>query len=207
MKIAKDQERFHSDFLQSQKELGKEFDPGKGKVEAERLRSFVLSGEYEVEQKSVGFNLGMMFRSLFEVADELSEFGFHILLAPNNSAVATCSPQMPETTAFVTSDNPVFTIRPEGNGIASAGMGFGWSGVEVYMPVGKRCCLRLARGLKPAHGWVSERFLRQINLQTMANASHFIYSSRGEKRLGRLFDEFGCKVKMGENAFIPPKAP
>jgi hypothetical protein len=201
MNIAIDSKQFHADYVESQRRAGKQIDVNQSLQEAEKLRSFILSGKYEIEQKSVGFNLGMMLQSMLDLAEQLSSFGFHILLVPSRAASSFCG--LPETTAFLTCDNPVFTVRPEADGTAAAGVGFGWSGVEVYMPLNKRCCLRLARGLKPAHAWVSERFMKQINKQIMANATRFVYSSRGEKRLGRLFDEFGCKIKIGENAFIP----
>jgi hypothetical protein len=147
MKIAQDPEQFHVDFIESQKRFAADVDLSQSKAEAEKLRSFVLSGEYEIEQKSVGFNLGMMFQSLFDVAEELTSFGFHILLAPNTPASTAPSSRLPETTAFVTCDNPVFTIRPESDGTAAAGIGFGRPGTEVYMPLNKRCCLRLAKDL------------------------------------------------------------
>ena len=206
MKVARDPEQFHADFVESQKRFGRDIDLNQSKVESEKLRSLILSGEYEIEQRSVGFNLGMMFYSMFDVAEELTSFGFQILRAPNTPTSNPSLPRLPETTAFVTCDNPVITIRPQLDGTAAAGVGFGRPGTEVYMPLNKRCCLRLARGLKPAHAWVSEQFTRQINTQIMANASQFVYSSRGEKRLGRLFDEFGSKMKIGENAFMPPRA-
>lgn len=203
LKLAQDPDHFYASFVESQKHFGKGVDPDRSKAEAEKLRSFILSGEYELEQKSVGFNLGMMFQSLFDLAEELTGFGFHILLPPQPRGRQLHDYGPPESRAFITSDNPVFTVRPGNDGTAGVGVGFGWPGTEVYMPISKRCCLRLSKGLKPAHAYTTEKFVAQINRMVMANASKFVYSSIGEKRLGRLFDEFGCEIKARVNAFLP----
>src|ERR1039458_5567188 len=41
-----------------------------------------------------------------------------------------------------------------------------------------------------------------INKVTMAAAAQYLYSSQGLRRIARLFDERGCKIRAGKNAFV-----
>jgi hypothetical protein len=81
-------------------------------MDTQELRKFILSGEYEIEQTSHAYSLGTMFTSGLALMDELQKFGFEVLYAP-------------EGKFFLTSDSPVYTIRPDGNGQGTVGMGFG----------------------------------------------------------------------------------
>jgi hypothetical protein len=42
---------------------------------------------------------------------------------------------------------------------------------------------------------------------TMATAVQYLYSSERHRRIARLFDERGCKVQIGKNAFMPHPQP
>ena len=74
---------------------------------------------------------------------------------------------------------------------------------QVYFPLNKRACLRLRRGVAPAAFEISEFDLGHINRATMINASHCLYSAEGYRRISRLFDQWGCKIEPGKNAFMP----
>jgi hypothetical protein len=106
----------------------------------------------------------------------------------------------------MTSDSPVFTLQPDGKGQANVGMGFGWPGVEVYFPLNKRTCLRMKRGLQPKGTFIVEGHLDQINRLIMATATKHLYSCERYKRIERLFNERGCKVRPGKESFLstPP---
>ena len=55
---------------------------------------------------------------------------------------------------------------------------------------------------------ISEYDLGQINRLTMMNASRCLYSAEGHRRISRLFDQWGCRVEPGKNAFMPiPELP
>ena len=185
---ARDKAGFHQACKEMEQQTGKPLG-----MDAEELRQYVLTGEYDIEQTSNAFSLGAMFTSGLAVMDELQKFGFEVLYAP-------------EGRFFVTSDSPVYTIKPEGNGQATVGMGFGWQGVEVFFPLNKRACLRMRKGLQPKRVFISEGKLEMVNNLIMATATQFLYSNENYKRLSRLFDERGCKVRAGRDAFMtePP---
>jgi hypothetical protein len=113
----------------------------------------------------------------------------------------------PQGKFFVTSDSPVFTIQPDGMGEATVGMGVGWDNVEVYCPLNKKTCFRLKRAIKAMGRIIEEGRVDQINRITMATATKYLYSSEGHRRIARLFDERGCKVQVGKNAFMPHPQP
>jgi hypothetical protein len=162
-------------------------------MDPEDLRQFILKGEYEVKQASEAYNLGAMFSSGLALMEELRHFGLEILYAPKDHF-------------FVTSDCPVYTIQPDKKGQATVGMGFGWPDVEVFFPLNKGACLKMKRGLRPRSVQINERRLTMVNDLIMATATQFLYSNENSKRLSRLFDERGCKIRAGRDAFMaePP---
>jgi hypothetical protein len=189
LSLAKDKEQFQRLCADMERDTGKPLD-----IDAEELRQYILKGKYEIVQASRAYNLGSMFQSALSIARTLQEFGYEVLYAPKGRF-------------FLTSDSPVFTLQPETNRQATIGMGFGWPRVLVHFPLNKRACLRLKRGAEPAAIEISEYDLGQINRVTMANASQFLYSSEGYRRISRLFDQWGCKIEPGKNAFMPTPEP
>ena len=188
LKLARDKEKFHK--------LYAGFELTKGKplgMDCEELRQYVLKGQFQIEQKSTAFNLGSMFRSVLSISETLLGFGYEGLYAP-------------EGKFFMTSDSPVYTLQPDGAGQATIGVGFGWPDVEVYFPLNKRTCLRLKRGLRPKGRFIVEGYLNQINDLIMAHATKYLYSCEHYKRIARLFNERGCKVRPGKESFLstPP---
>ena len=194
---AKDKERFHADFATFVKPHS-----DSESVEAEKLRQFILSDKWIVEQKSVGYNLRMMFDSAFAIMEMLAPRGLEILVIPANQKAAA-----PEEAVFLTSDSPVFTLAQDNPKVATIGVGFGWSNAQVFMPLNKRVCLKISESrIQQKRGFASPKLVKQINRVLMGTATQYVYSSRGERRLARLFDEFGCKVILGKNAFITSDA-
>lgn len=186
MELARDKDKF-AEMIQQAEQAG-----AVRATDCERLRGFILSGDYEIRQESVGFNLGTMFKSALTIAEMLEEFRMEALYAPAG-------------TFFLTSDSPVFTLRQEGKHAALGG-GFGWPNTAVYFPLNKRSCLRLKRGLTPRGRPIDVDYVQRINRVTMAFANRFLYSNEGYRRTARLFDEYGCKIKPGRDAFMsePP---
>jgi hypothetical protein len=180
--LAGDKERFYKqcaevDALKSMTE-----------VQYEELRQLLLRDDLDLQQKSVGFNLSMMFKSGFEISNWLSEYA-------------------PPEIKFVTSDCPVFTLGPDVDGDPALGMGFGWKDVAVYFPLNKRACLVLKRGIRPTAIKTNRDRTESINRLSMMNATKYVYASQGLQRTRRLFDQDGCKVKIGENAFMADPPP
>lgn len=188
LRIARDKEKFHKSCEDFERSTGKSLG-----MDYEKMRQYILNGEFEIVQASVAFNLGAMFNSAFTILGELGNYGYQRLYAP-------------EGVFFLTSDSPVYTIQPDGKGQATIGMGFGWPGVEVYFPLNKRTCLRMKKGIQLGGRLVDKRRVEQINDLTMATAARYLYSSEGYKRIARLFDERGCKVRPGKESFLltPP---
>jgi hypothetical protein len=190
MRVANDRENFHQICAEMEREKGKSLG-----VDIEVLRRNALDGRFDIKQGSKAFNLGSMFMSGGDVAKQLATMGYHALYAPPGKF-------------FVTSDSPVYTIQPDGHGQATVGMGFGHDNVEVYFPLNKKTCLKLKRGIVPKGRMIENGHVDEINRMTMVTAAHYLYSSEGYRRIARLFDERGCKVRVGENAFMSaPQAP
>lgn len=188
--LAKDKERFHKSCADMERDTGKPLG-----IDPEQIRQYVLKGNYEVMQASAAYNLGSMFQSALNIAEILQEFGYEVLYAPAGRF-------------FVTSDSPVFTLLPEQNRQAAVGIGFGWPRIEVYCPLNKRACLRMKRGVEPDAIKISDYGVGQINRITMTNATRCLYSSEGYRRVSRLFDQWGCKIEPGKNAFmLTPEEP
>jgi len=184
LNTAKDKEKFYKVCFDAEQDAGKPLG-----MDYEEMRQYVLAGDYEIVQGSTAFNLGSMFQSALNVAQELQKFGYEVLYSPVGEF-------------FVTSDSPVFTVQPDGAGQASFGMGFGREGVEVYFALNKRACLKLKKGIEPAAVGVTDRGVMQINRGTMMNATRFLYSSQGLRTVSRLFDQWGCRIEPGKNAFM-----
>jgi hypothetical protein len=188
VKTANDKEKFYRIWAELEKKNGKPLG-----MEPEKLRQYILKGEYDLTQGSTGFNLGAMFTSAFSAAKELAKMGYQSLYAPEGSF-------------FLTSDSPVFTLQPDGMGQATIGMGFGLENVEVYFPLNKRTCFRMKKGIQPKGTIIEAGKVDLINNVTMATAAQYLYSSQGFRKIARLFDEHGCKIRAGKNAFMtnPP---
>ena len=186
--VAGDKERWHKSWV----DFAKGNEKARG-MDGEEMRQFILRDEFEMVQASVSFNLGAMFTTFRSVLAQLKTFGYQVLYAP-------------EGRFFWTSDSPVYTLLPDKTG-ATIGTGFGWDRVVVYFPLNKKACLRLRRGIKPMGRMVEADRVDKINNLSMATASTYLYSSEGYRRIARLFDERGCKVRPGKESFLltPPE--
>jgi hypothetical protein len=183
LEAANDKERFHRMCLEMEKERGTSLG-----VDFEELRHNALQDRFNIKQ-STAYNLGSMCLSACDLANELATMGYQAFYAP-------------EGKFFLTSDSPVYTIQPDGTGEAAVGMGFGRENVEVYCPLNKKTCFRLKKGISPMGRTIEAGRVDEINRVTMATAVHYAYSSEGHRRIARLFDEHGCKVQVGKNAFM-----
>jgi hypothetical protein len=185
VKLARDTAKFDA--------MCEKFEQATGKplgMSREKLRNYILEGKYELRQTSEAFNLGSMFQSGLGIMEQLMHFGCEVLYAPQGKF-------------FVTSDSPVYTVLPDKKGQATVGVGFGWPGVEVFFPLNKKACLRMKRDLTPRSAVLAESGFEKIEGLVMATAARYLYSSESYKRIGRLFDERGCKVLAGRDAFLP----
>lgn len=189
MRVANDREKFHKICVEMEREKGESLG-----VDSEELRQNVLNNRFDIKQGSRAFNLDSMFMSGGDVAKQLATMGYQALYARQGKF-------------FVTSDSPVYTIQPDGRGQSTVGMGFGHDHVEVYFPLNKKTCLKLKRGMVSKGRVIEDGHVDNINRMTMVTAAHYLYSSEGYRRIARLFDERGCKVRVGENAFMSTPQP
>jgi hypothetical protein len=182
--IARDRDKFYAMIRQYEAETGHSLgDP-------EELRKFAAGNDYTVTQRSAGFNILLALQSFLDLAAILeAEYRHDVLYAPKDSNFVAC-------------DNPVICIEPGTDGKAWVGMGIGRPRTEVILPLNKRACLILRRSAKGQRVLATESFTEQINNMTMRAAQKYIYASRGYRRLARIFNERGCKIKYGENAFL-----
>lgn len=158
-------------------------------ITADELRTAILGGQYDVEQKSRGFNLQLMVSMMLTLEGILMYRNWVLL-------------HRGEELNFVTCDNPVFTLIPEGGGKAAIGSGFGFPGVEVYFPLSAQTCLMTTESLPPGSTVISDGMINQINGITIICAKKFLYASYKSTQLAERFEKDGCQISYGANALM-----
>jgi len=160
-----------------------------GAISAAELRTAILDGQYDVEQKSRGFNLQIMVEMMLILEGILLYRNWVLLHASGDMN-------------FVTSDNPVFTLIPEEGGKAAIGSGFGVPGVEVYFPLTAQTCLMITEDPPPGSAVISDRMVDQINGITIFCAKRFLYAPHKSTELAERFERDGCQISYGVNALM-----
>jgi len=184
-KKARDKEEFYAGLRQYESETGKPLG-----MDPEKLREFAMSDRYTVKQMSVAFNLQFALRACITIAEILDrEYSDDVLYAPAGQFFLTC-------------DNPIVTLGPGTDGQATIGMGFAWPQTEVVFPLNKRACMILSRRGQRQQIAASESRTKQINDLMMVVAQRYVYGPVGFRRLSRVFNERGPKIRYGENAFM-----
>ena len=93
----------------------------------------LLRSRVSLAGDSPAVSLYTMMRSGDSTLAQLKTMNCQVLFAPKGSF-------------FVTSDSPVYTLRPNGDSTARLGMAIGAEKVIVHFPLNKRAVLRLGRG-------------------------------------------------------------
>jgi Protein of unknown function (DUF4238) len=191
LRIARDKERFYQVCAEVEADVGKPMN-----TDYETFRQQVLNDKWEYVQTSNAFNLHAMFVSARSASRCLIEYDYQILYAPKGDF-------------FVTSDSPVFTLQHDGPRHAVMGMGLGHPNVQVYMPLNKRAFLKLGRNLRSTKTiQIPTGHVAELNRLTMNNATICLYAPERSRRTARLFDQWGCKIEPGRNAFmLTPELP
>lgn len=180
---AKDPEAFEREFLETAKDTDTEITP-------EQVRQYILSGEYNLEQKSASFTISQIPRMAMELAPILESKDW-IILRSNQEL-------------FVTSDNPVISLQPDGPQHAVMGMGFGLPGVEIFFPLTAHACLKMVARSRISTDYVKPAGVRQINRLVMTCAKRFLYAAERSTKIDALFQKVGGSISYGENAFVLP---
>ena len=112
----------------------------------------------------------------------------------------------PHSMYFMTGDNPIITIEPNTDGQAFVGTGFGRPRTQVVFPLNKRACFILNRHGTGKRIEASPHRTRQVNEMIMGVSQKFLYGPEGTRRIARIYNQQGCKIRYGENAFMaaPP---
>jgi hypothetical protein len=187
--FAEDADRFkgsYEDFLKKSST--------KTRLSAEEMRSFILSNDWEVVQKSYGYTLRQMLEGIPVISSILHEKPWEVLISEGDNY-------------FCTSDFPVVTVLPDRGGSAFVGMGFGIRGVEVFFPLTRRACLLLRDRARRDSRAVPARTVREINKLLMVAARRYIYACEKNSAVEKLFSKIGCKSVPGENAFMRAPCP
>lgn len=102
---------------------------------------------------------------------------------------------------FITCDNPVVTRRDDkSSGRVIIGDGFRRHGVYIYFPVNHTACLVMSNeSFEIIPGNLT---VRDINRSLMLVTTRCVYAVRKSDNLDRLFQEIGCSVEYGRNAFL-----
>lgn len=182
---ARDKQNFHSMCADYAKNIDRPLE-----LDVEAFRQDILEGRFNLDNIPKDFSLRSMFSVAAIAQRQFKSFNFELLYAQHGQL-------------FVTSDAPVYTLHQDGRKHAVLGMGFGWRRSEVYFPLNKRCCLRLKRGIQSQARYIEDGHVQEINRLTMFCAGQYLYVPEKVRRTARLFDEYGCKVKPGVNAFMP----
>ncbi|MDR5729206.1 MAG: DUF4238 domain-containing protein [Terriglobia bacterium] len=164
---------------------------GKPLADPEKVRQAVISGEFVYKQQSKVMNLAFIFRDAQEIGKALiREYGYDLYFAPSGSY-------------YVTSDNPIVTIGPDGDGKTMVGLGFSWPHTQVIFPINKRVCAILSRDGRERKIDATPQKFGEINRLLMFTAQKYLYAAENSVGLGQEFEQQGCRLKYGENALIP----
>jgi len=108
----------------------------------------------------------------------------------------------PDGVEFVTSDNPLVTFMPYGNGLLNPGHGFRKDGVVAAFPLAPNACL--AMGVPGSESVVLDtEAVTRVNEVVVQLCDRFVYSKTFSEDIHNLVDELGGNKKYGESAFVP----
>lgn len=135
-------------------------------VDIERMREFILSGEYDLSVNPV-FSLAMMVQLIPHITPYLYGYKWRLL---ETSA---------DRIGFVTSDAPLTQVSTE-RLPAPYGWGAGWETpwMEATLPLTPKCCLLISLHHPEGREVVSEKTVREVNWRTAAHAGEKVFSSR-----------------------------
>ena len=112
-----------------------------------------------------------------------------------------------EPNLFITSDNPVMTMKQTETGVFSPGWGFSNPGVVTVFPVAATACLAIGAEGPPSR-YIPTRYVRETNKLVAMCMHRRVYanphSDEGEVQF--LVDSCGGQIRYLENAFVSSRA-
>jgi hypothetical protein len=103
---------------------------------------------------------------------------------------------------FITTDNPVVTVRPDGRGSFSVGSGFANPGVIAMFPVDSTCCLVIGN-YGPDRKRVTAQAVQDVNKTVVMCMERWAYAKSFSEDIQWLVVHAGGILKYSENAFVP----
>jgi hypothetical protein len=160
---------------------------------AEVFRQEVLHSRLDIRQTSKAFNLHYVVEATFMLAPLLGGMEWKFWRADHADE-------------FFAGDNPVVTLQPTKRGRAVIGSGFGLPDTEIYFPLGSNVCLVMKHHHRKTPQWTLPT-VDELNDAMMLAATKRIYTRSFSKHTDQLFQNIGCQIRYGENAFIDGRQP
>jgi Protein of unknown function (DUF4238) len=159
-----------------------------GPATAEEFRQKLIEG-YRLDQDSQYHNLVTMLEIAQDAVDSLSRLDWEVAVTGDDEL-------------FVTADNPVVTVTPDGHGWAKYGDWFDAPGMKVLFPLSPHACLVLQEHGSVKRRVLPPRMIRCVNSALMALAGRFMFASEPKKALERAFDKKGCQSEYSDGKFV-----
>ena len=103
---------------------------------------------------------------------------------------------------FVTSDNPVITFVPVGNGQLSPGYGFRFPGVVAAFPLSPSKCLAMG-GVSPELCKLDVSGVTAINEVLIRSCDRYVYSKTHTDQIKEMVNEYGGTARYGVTTHLP----
>lgn len=108
----------------------------------------------------------------------------------------------PAETEFITTDNPLITFVPLGNGILHPGYGFRKETAAAAFPLAPDACLLMGRAWQ-VHSQLDLQSLEGLTTALVSISDRFVYSKTFSRQVQDAVQKFGGSSRYGENAFMP----
>jgi hypothetical protein len=108
----------------------------------------------------------------------------------------------PEGTEFVTSDNPLVTFVPLGNGVLHPGYGLGREDAVAAFPLAPDACLLMGHAWQVPSSFDSAA-VSSVNDVVISISDRYVYSRSFSAEIKGMVDKFGGSCRYGVNAFMP----
>lgn len=105
---------------------------------------------------------------------------------------------------FVTSDNPVVSVLPDGRGRATPGVAFSQRSVHIVFPLNPGACLLASRSTGKRSQEVVAAWVRSVNKVVMSMAERWLFASEKSKKIQEIFDKVGCSVTFADDFYKIP---
>jgi len=113
--------------------------------------------------------------------------------------------EAPGQAQFVTTDNPLITLKREMQGFLP-GCGFGTPGVTSVFAISPSCCFVTGGGIGPGRRYwrrATSKDVNSVNRALVMCMDRWAYSATPSEDIEWLVNRFGGIVKYGVNAFVP----